>query len=215
MMKHEIERAVGPAALTAGLYNGDVDVRQRPGPDAPQPPLTSPANSAAAESSDDVPGFRCGVCGGPTPDPEGLKCRNGCSDDCDGNCPGCEHSPCPRRAAAPARQAREDAGAFLRTCGAAAWFTWALAQFNLFETAPKPPPGLDVGGSRGWVMLFQRWCGGGGANTRARSVAAFLLHAYNPDIKVRGAEPIERSFGGMDDRNRRGVVAVLTHWRTF
>lgn len=114
---------------------------------------------------------------------------------------------------------------FIRTCGRAAWFTWALGQFNLFESAPTPAlDGLDAVAKGGelsardfptWVEKFLRWCRSGAGSTRTRSVALFLLHAYNLDIKLRGAEPIEVAFGGMDNVNRAAVVTVLSHWRTF
>lgn len=114
---------------------------------------------------------------------------------------------------------------FLRTCGKAAWITWAMAQFNLFDHAPTPAAGgLDAVIKAGelmtvdfdkWLVRFKRWLLSGAASTRTRSAALFLLHAYNVDIKLRGAQPIEVTFGGMDSTNRAAAVTILSHWRTF
>lgn len=101
----------------------------------------------------------------------------------------------------------------LRTCGAAAWFAWALAQFNLFYSAPKPDDGFIT--TEAWVTAFRKWLGSGAANTRTRSVGQFLLRFYNTAIKIRGAEPVECVYGGCDDTNRRGVRMVLEHARYF
>lgn len=100
----------------------------------------------------------------------------------------------------------------LRTCSAPAWFAWALAQFNLYYSAPKPDA---FGTTEAWVAAFRKWLLSGAANTRTRSVGQFLLRFYNVEIKIRGAEAIEVVYGGCDDVNRRGVRTVLEHARYF
>lgn len=50
-MKDEIKHGETPAALTAGLYNGDVDVRSGDAPDARQTPLTGPRDTAPDRKS--------------------------------------------------------------------------------------------------------------------------------------------------------------------
>ena len=93
------------------------------------------------------------------------------------------------------------------------WFFWALAQFNLFDGAPRPgPTGADFGR---WIDSFLAWLKSGAGNKRKRTIAACLLRCYNDQIKVEGAGDLWLEYGGLDDTNRVGVRRVLEHIRYF
>lgn len=186
MMSDKIARTETPAALTAGLYNDEHDVRCRGVDTDDRPPLTRPAVHAGA------------------------------ADD-SGRPESSERASLPRDQAGEPVATRiselhltEPGRRSLRVCSERVWFWWALEQFNLFDSAPRP--GADFGH---WVDKLRRWLATGAGDVRKRSAAQFILHAWNADIKVRGAAPIEMTFGGMDDRNRRAVVTILQNWRCF
>lgn len=118
----------------------------------------------------------------------------------------------------------------LKTCGPHFWFRWALEQFNLFSGAPYPQNLSHTGKgafdeqqrvesqaeAAAWVPRFRRWLTNtDDSGNRKKSAGQFLLHMWDPKIRIRGAEAIELAMGSMDMTNRAAVVRVLQSVRYF
>lgn len=110
------------------------------------------------------------------------------------------------------------------------YFNYLLDGFNLFYDAPRPvlkkrtrtrAPTAEERDSEerdaiaDWVTPFRRWLDSGAANVRGRTVGRAILRLWNDQIEVSGATSLEEVFGGLDSRNRKGVIRLFTHFRSF